>query len=301
MDGYIVGLDGGGSKTAMEVLLSDGSRRRETFGPLNPNGLPIQQVQETFLALFSYLGALPDGLSGCRYLCIASAGITNPDTALFFKEEAARCGFTGKLLLQGDHDAALAGALSGGDGMILVAGTGSIAFGRAGEKTHRTGGGGHLIDDEGSGYAIGRDILAHLLRTLDQREGATALSALVEREMGISSSGEIIQFVYDPATGKKQIAALARLLPVALAVGDATAIEIANKAARELAALVLPIAKALDLPKGPLVLCGSIVTKDAFINAALMDILKKALPQLEVQKPISDAAGGAVLLAQKAI
>ncbi len=296
---YAAGLDGGGTKTALEARSHDGTVLcRAAFGPMNVNGSTVETVQKSIADAMQFLDTHQGGLAACQSLCIGSAGVSNPDAVRVLTSAVRACGYKGPLRLVGDAETALAGALSGGEGAILIAGTGSICFGRAKNgQSMRTGGYGHLIDDEGSGYALGRDALAAVVRAHDTRIAETALTGLVLGALQADTIMELVRFTYAETTGKKDIAALAPLVDTAAEMGDAAAKAIVQKAGNELFALCAPVLHALHLESARLALCGSILTKSAAVRAALCARLASDFPLLCCTAPEQDAASGAALLA----
>ena len=90
--------------------------------------------------------------------------------------------------------------MSGGTGCILIAGTGSICTGITEDgKTARAGGWGHLIDDVGSGYALGRDALTAVVRAQDGRGAKTVLTDLVQKAWKVENIGQLIAETYSTA------------------------------------------------------------------------------------------------------
>lgn len=296
---YAAGLDGGGTKTMLEARAPDGRvLLREQFGPMNLNGASQQAVSETVQGCTDALMRLSGGLNACGALCIGSAGVSNPQACALLEQLLRRCGYRGALLLTGDQETALTGALGAPRGMVLIAGTGSICFGRdASGKTARSGGYGHKIDDEGSGYALGRDALAAVVRAQDGRGPRTLLTDLVFAQLKVVDVGGLVQFTYDPKTDKKQIAALAPLVARAYEAGDEAAKAVVEKACRELALLVGPVARALHMEDGVLALCGSILLRDKTVRAGTAALLRASFPGMRLAEPKSDAAAGAALLA----
>lgn len=300
---YAVGLDGGGTKTNLEARAGDGHvLLRAAFGSMNLNSASEEAVAQTFRDCAGALQALPGGLAGCRAVCIGSAGVSNPDACQTLERLLRGCGYAGPLLLRGDQETALAGALGRPDGMVLIAGTGSICFGRdAAGKTARSGGYGHKIDDEGSGYALGRDALAAVVRAGDGRIPHTMLTELIYARLGITDVRGLVRFTYAPGTDKKEIAALAPLVSEAAAAGDAAAERILQKACGELAALVAPVAAALHFEAGQLALAGSILQRVEAVRAGVKARLCARYPRLQCVAPKEDAASGAALLAWQAV
>lgn len=302
MEPYVIGMDGGGTKTDVVLLdLSGKTLANYTAGPMNYNGVSPETVEASIHRIF-YEVQTQYPLENCISLCVASAGIGNPEARARLEQQIRKCGYTAALQLAGDEQAALSGALNGQCGMILIAGTGSICCGKneKGESC-RSGGYGHRIDDEGSGYAIGRDILSAVIRAGDGRDGPTLLTDFLRTQASLTSDKEIVQFVYSVNTSKNDIAALAKFLPDACREGDAAALKIAEKSAESLAELPVPVAKRLGLSHGKLALCGSILQKDPWIRALSLSRIHRVLPGVECIAPLRDAATGAALMALDAL
>ena len=305
MTQYLAGWDGGGTKTICEIEpLGGGQPRRLRSGPLNLNGATAGSAERTAAELLAQMAQVmrpAGGLAGCRMLCIGAAGISNPETERKLRAVLAEAGYAGPVVFTGDQQTALYGALGGSGGAVLIAGTGSICYGRTADgREARTGGWGSLMDDEGGGYAIGRDILAAAVRSFDGRTPKSVLEEAVLERLGVRDIGGLIQKIYAPDTGKKQIAALAPLLSPALAQKDAAALAICQKAARELALLTTPVITALGLQSACLALAGSILCKEQNVRAAAVGAIHDKFPVLACVAPQSDAAHGAVLIAREA-
>lgn len=205
---YVAGLDGGGTKTAVTIADEQGMIVG-TFvaGPLNYNGQDEASVRVTLAEICEEIGLrCNNDLNACVAICIGAAGISNPVVKGRLTSGLRESGYTGNLVLLGDHETALCGAHEGRYGVIVIAGTGSICYGRnMSEDVHRAGGFGHLIDDEGSGYSIGRDLLSALVRASDGREEPTIISKLVYDQLELSTVQEIVGFVYDKGRNKKTL------------------------------------------------------------------------------------------------
>ena len=296
---YYCGWDGGGTKTG--VCLLDGAGRvlgEAAFGPLNPNGASRETVLQTVGEAISYMKKQPGGLAACGGLVIGAAGISNARVAALLSGAVADCGYTGKLRLLGDQEIALAGAIDG-PGAVLIAGTGSVCFGKDGQgRPFRAGGYGYLIDDGGSGYAIGRDILTAVARAHDGRGPETCLTEAVFASLGIGELNQMITWLYSPETGKKEIASLAPLLLPALERQDEAAMLIAQKAAEELCGLAAAFWKQSGIQNGELALLGSIFHYYAPIRRMVEKRLQALLPQAAVIEPRGSAALGAAKLAR---
>ncbi|WP_270164477.1 N-acetylglucosamine kinase [Paenibacillus sp. SYP-B4298] len=297
---YIVGIDGGGTKTAVTIAHEreqEGTLCSFAVGPINYNGGDAQAIAAAFGDMFHQLKHHCGDLGEVAHLCIGAAGVSNPVVGQLLEEQVRGQGYRGPLTITGDQETALYGAQNALQGIILIAGTGSICFGVNEQgRQHRTGGFGHLIDDEGSGYYIGRELLSILVQAEDGRLTDTILPALVYEQLGLSSVQEVIGFVYDPRTTKKDIAKLAPIMTAACQSGDVQALALAERCAASLFKLVVPVMERLELYEHPIAIAGSVLQQSRVVQAALERMLANIYPHSRLILPIKDAAYGAVLL-----
>lgn len=295
---YVVGIDGGGTKTKVNVLFcATGKIVSQSFGAMNLNGTEKSEVEKTIAESLEFIKVACNGLDNCKAICVGSAGISNNEVTEFLEKTINACGYFGKLIIVGDHETAHAGALSGRDGAVLIAGTGSVCIGKKGKTLVRSGGFGHLIDDEGSGYAIGRDVLCACVRAYDKRISPTVLTDMVMEKLNAKTINDVIKFVYDKKTSKKDIANLAPLLTMAVAQKDLAAKNILKKAADELCLLATNVIKKAELENGELSFLGSVILKDEALLKALKTRIKKVHPGVSFVDAENDAAMGAALIA----
>ena len=294
------GWDGGGTKT--EVCLTDEAGRKvasAVFGPLNPNGASRSQVSETVRQCVAYMKEQAGSLSGIGGLAIGMAGISSLEARTLVENALAEAGWRGPCRLVGDQEIALAGAVDG-PGMLLIAGTGSVCCGRdAAGCLFRTGGYGYLIDDVGSGWAIGREILTAVVRAADGRGPETVLTERVFDTLKIASIGELITWLYAPETGKREVAALAALLPGALEQGDEAALSIAKRAAEDLAEMAETGWRKSGLEEGTIAFAGSVLLRMPFIREALEERLRRTCPGLRAVESQGTPAEGAAKIARE--
>lgn len=255
---FIAGIDGGGTHTRIELRdLENRLICRGEFGPFNLNSIGETAFRMLLRQVFDWCG----DMGQCARLCIGAAGISNPNVSRIFCEELENAGFQGTCKLCGDQEIALRGAMDG-PGVALIAGTGSICFGKnVAGVTARSGGYGHLIDDEGSGYALGRDVLSSAVRTIDGRiENPGILHAVLDRLEG--GPEKIVPFVYSPETDKSAIAKFSYIALELVDRGDPEALEILHRGARELSALVRAVQKQLEMPQCRIALLGGLLAAE---------------------------------------
>ena len=247
MPEYFLGVDGGQSSTY--ALIGDRTGRVLGWGRSGPsNHVAESEGRAKFTS----------AILGCLSAACAEAGL-DPASIRF----AACClGFSGgpadkegilREILASDrtlvtHDAliALSGATAGEPGLITIAGTGSIAFGRnAGGKTARAGGWGYIFGDDGGGFYIARQALRAALRFEEGWSAPTSLRSLLLAATGASDANELLHRFYTPEFSRPRIAGFAKLVDEAAENGDGIAREILVDAAEKLAALAGAVRKQL--------------------------------------------------------
>lgn len=255
---FIAGIDGGGTHTRIEVRDMDNHLvRRGEFGPFNINSIGEAAYRILLREIFDWCG----GMADCARLCVGAAGISNPKVKEILDEELKNAGFTGTWYLCGDQEIALRGAMDG-PGVAVISGTGSICFGKNAEgRTARSGGFGHIIDDGGSGYALGRDVLSSAVRCIDGRaKDSGILQAVCDRLEG--GPEKIVPFVYSPGTDKSAIAKFSHIALSLAERGDPEAATILVRGAEELYALVAAVQENLGLSQCPIALLGGMIAAD---------------------------------------
>ena len=255
---FVAGIDGGGTHTRIELRdMENRLLRRGEFGPFNINAIGEAAFRDLLGEVFAWCG----GMESCAKLCVGGAGVSNPDTERILREELESAGFRGIRKLCGDQEIALRGAMEG-PGVVLISGTGSICFGKNGAgETARSGGYGHLIDDGGSGYALGRDVLGCAVRCADGRvKDSGILRAVCDRLGG--NAERIVPFVYAPETDKAAIARFAWIALEQAQQGDGEALGILRRGAGELARMVAAVQDRLGMPQCRIALLGGLIASE---------------------------------------
>ncbi|PYQ52870.1 MAG: ATPase [Acidobacteria bacterium] len=246
---YVLGIDAGGTKTV--GLLADEQGR--VVAEARGGGANLQtqgelEVEKVFDGLIDTLGH-DHTISA---LCLGIAGVDRPHDEAVIRGILRRLGHRETARVVNDAAIALVAGAPEGSGIVILAGTGSIAYGidRAG-KTARSGGYGFLLADEGSGYWLGHQALRCTVRAADGRGPATRLAPLVYEAMEVTSVGELVPRVYEKGLPKHRIAALAPLVQRARDEGDEVAAALIEGGARELALAARAVARQLDFGGGP--------------------------------------------------
>ncbi len=288
---YIAGIDGGGTHTRLE-LRDEANQflRRETFGPFNLNSIGEAAFRKLLKEVFAACG----DMTQCKSICFGAAGISNPKVKEILAQELEYAGFAGNWYLCGDQEIALRGAMDT-PGVAVIAGTGSICFGKNGAgETARSGGYGHLIDDGGSGYALGRDVLSAAVRAFDGRGIGTDLLQAVYDQLGGNCPQDIVSFVYSPNTDKSMVAKFSHIALNLAGQGSGEACAILEREAEELCALVAAVQNRLNLQGCPIALLGGLISEEnPYRSIVVKELSKLGIPIA----PAHDALWGAAQMA----
>lgn len=307
MAAFWIGVDGGGTRTravvAGENLVPMGSG---ASGPANASTRPLPLVVETVLeaagdaAASAAVAAARAERVGVGLAGVESAGLVAPLTAALEEHFGA-----GRVLVTTDARIALAGASPGdpqGPGVVLIAGTGAIAYGRsAGGAEARAGGWGPLLGDEGSGYAIARQGLAAVVRDLDGRGPKTAIREMLFRSArGIHTLEELLAKIYRSEGGAGDVAAYFPIVLAAAKAGDAEARRILGEAGRELALAALTVIRKLRLENSsfPVSTVGGVFSAGDLLVGPLAAALHAVAPGAQVGPPAYPPEIGAIRLAR---
>jgi N-acetylglucosamine kinase-like BadF-type ATPase len=184
--------------------------------------------------------------------------------------------------------------------VVIISGTGSIAYGRNGAgEAARSGGWGYVLGDEGSGYWIGRAALRAVLREADHRGPRTMLTPMLLQHFAIPQPQGLIYEVYHGNLKPAAIGALATCVQQAFEKRDEVAVGILQAAARELEAAALSVARRLDLigQPFPFILAGGIFRAVPWLERELSERLPRAVPGSRAQLLDREPAEGAVAFA----
>jgi N-acetylglucosamine kinase-like BadF-type ATPase len=310
---YYLGIDGGGTKT--RCLLADETTvlAKAMTGGSNIVRLGEMQAREALHTAIRQACATarisPDQI---RAVCIGAAGAARPEIAAKIRSilaelipelipeinpESART----NIEVVGDTEIALEAAFGAGPGVIAIAGTGSIAYGRdAAGRTARAGGWGFAVSDEGSGHWIGRRAISAILNARDQGL-ETTLTSLVLQAWKLTTIDELVQQANSTPPPD-----FPRLFPIVLRAADAAdaiardlladaGAKLSNLAAivvRRLAPHVpLPMLPAAMLP---IAMTGSVFRQSPYVRQVFYNALQTSFPGIDVRQDLADPVEGAL-------
>jgi N-acetylglucosamine kinase-like BadF-type ATPase len=202
-----------------------------------------------------------------------------------------------KFRVESDARIALEGAFSGKAGSILIAGTGSIMFGKdEKDEIHRVGGFGRFIGDEGSGYRIGRKGLNAVARFMDGRAKPTKIADLLDKEFSISTPEQLITEVY---RNNFDIASVAPVVFEAAEIGDKVAQRILENEADELLLHVISMKEKLKVDILKVSLIGSILTKPNYFSYLFNEKVIRRFNDVKIMEAEHSPEFGAALMAKQ--
>ena len=308
---YYLGVDGGGSKTTCAVGDESSLLVTVTAGPSNITRVGEVRAREALhQAIREACAAAKIDPRAVERACIGIAGAGRQEIAGTIREIAAEI-IPGEIEVVGDMEIAMAAAFGAGPGVIVIAGTGSIAYGRNAQgRTARAGGWGFAISDEGSAHWIGRAAVSSLLRAIDQthdqeqvdRSAAEALP-LFHKLKAAWNLHTLDEFVRT-ANSNPDFAALFPAILSNAKAGDGLAESILTQAGRELARLAGIVARRLFAESDtglsiPLAMAGGVFRHSLLVREVFCDGIRQLGPRIEINPQVVEPIAGALQIARK--
>ncbi len=305
-DGYFLGVDGGGTKTRFALMDSDQKLIGEAqLGTSYFPEVGLDGVRDVLTRGVAKL-LVDAGIDATRiafaFFGLPGYGEDSKATpvlqslpASILRHERYAC--------DNDMVCGWAGSLGGADGINIVAGTGSIGYGRRGSFSARAGGWGEVFSDEGSAYWIATQGLNAYSRMSDGRVAKGPLHAIINEELKLTNDLDLCARVYGTnAATRSELAKLSILVAGAAAMGDAQALEIFRRAGLELAQIADALRQKLGYQTGESVRLsysgGAFAAGDLLVRP-FREALDAASPAFELCRPLHDPHYGAALYAQK--
>jgi N-acetylglucosamine kinase-like BadF-type ATPase len=296
---HVLGIDAGGTKTV--GFLADGEGR--IVGEGRAAGANLQAEGE--LGVEKVLHAVMRQAMGTRTaevdaICLGMAGVDREHDDVVVREIMRRIGAAARVVVVNDALVALVAGVGDAPGVVIVCGTGSIAYGRdRAARAARAGGWGHILGDEGSGYWIGRHALRAVARAADGRGPATALTDRVLNHFAVAGPSDLIREVYERDLRHHAVAQLARVVQQARDEGDELATQILERAAHELVGAARSVVDRLEMGQESFdfVLAGGVFSGVPWLGEELRRRLPAFAPRGHVRRLEVEPALGAVRLA----
>jgi N-acetylglucosamine kinase-like BadF-type ATPase len=299
-----LGIDGGGTNCRAAIVDDDGQvigEGRAEAANFIRVGLDaaINHVKQAVKQACAEAGIEPAEIAAA---CVGLAGTSHPDHHRQMLAALKETLPIADLTLETDARVALAGATGNQAGVVIIAGTGSIACGiNARGRFARAGGWGPTMGDEGSGSYIGRRALEAVVMAYDYRGEPTIMMEPVLRHFGVSSPLELPPVIYDePERAMREIAQLSKIAVKAAQEGDRVAQEILKDAAIELAVAAIAVIEQLRMERDEFQVAyvGGVFEAGELILGPLREEIQHFAPHAELAPPIDPPVIGAVKMAK---
>lgn len=297
-----LGVDGGGTKTHIALMNSVGKIKSEGFaGPSNPLRVGVETAVDNIVKAITE-ATDTGGLSRGDIVAatIGLAGVRRADLRLRVRESFfKRIGVKDALVIT-DAEIALYATTLGKSGLVVIAGTGSVCFGKNDEgEIAISGGWGPLAGDEGGGVVIARDALHAVAKASDGRGIQTELSGRASEYFRASGPENLIVAIYSPQVDNTRIAGFAKLVVESAINGDKIAVEILKDAGRELGIAACAVITTLKLQKEkvPIGCVGSIFNAGKILTAPMLKTIRVVAPIAFLTEPHMPPAHAAALMA----
>lgn len=268
---YIIGVDGGGTKTEAVAYDFQGNiivtSVKGFANLLNNREKALNNIVDSIREIIDVLKE--DELVDL-YLGIAGSEVG--DNAKIIKD-TIKNELKTDCVLMNDAEIALKAMLRGNDGILTIAGTGSIAFGVKNNSSVRCGGWGNLLGDEGSGYKIAIDAIKRMIFEEENSLSKSELTTRIMKRLGAKSIGEVVTFVY--SSTKDEIASLAEIVSILGEEGNKIAEEILVNEGVDLAKTVINVYRKLKFESCSIALVGGVIRKSKILRKSFEKYLRE--------------------------
>ncbi|UJF14685.1 hypothetical protein LZ578_06485 [Jeotgalibaca sp. MA1X17-3] len=242
---YYIGIDGGGTKTSFKIFDEQENCIDSVLKP-TCHLLQVSSRQATQL-LKEGVNELIEKLPKEEDILIG-IGLAGYGKDKFLRNEIEKVCQQAfhpyEFYVFNDVSIALEGSLNGQDGILVVAGTGSIALSKKNEEYMRTGGWGYMLGDEGSAYWIAKEVFRHYTLQIDGRAERTQLVHIVKNKLELEEEYDLISYMASKIKNDRQeIANHAIILNELILIKDPVAFEILDALASQLSLLINTLGK----------------------------------------------------------
>jgi glucosamine kinase len=296
---YYLGIDGGGTKTTCAVGDDEKVLATATSGPSNIVRVGEWQARESLHRCVEQ-ACKAAGISNAQVsrVCVGGSGAARPELAAVVRNILSEI-LSSPVDVVGDMETALVSAFDDGPGVIVIAGTGSIAYGRDQQgRTLRAGGWGFAIGDEGSAHWIGREAVSAVLRANDRGNQGASLEATLYKAWGVRSLMDLARAAN--SVPPPDFSVLSRAV---VANKDKISQTVLSRAGKELAELAHVILRRL-FGEGdamvPVAMTGGVFRHSEFVREVFYNELRRLDSRANIRGEMIEPVEGALRMARRA-
>ena len=301
---FVIGVDGGGTKTAAAVVGDDLRVLGEgASGPSNYRSADIESCSQNIVDAVSHALCVANiPLERIDAICMCLAGFDTEIDLPVSHRAMMLLGYCGAVIVENDVVGAWACATDGGPGIVAIAGTGATALGMNADGAFwRVDGWDYILGDAGSGYRIGLAAIHETMKMLDGRRPPTRLLDKLAEFYRVDGALAMRRLADSGGLGKLRVAGFSRCVAEAADEGDQLAQDILRQAANEIANDIAAIVTQLAMEKVafPIGIVGSVFKSTTWILDPLRTAITCIAPQARLETPRHLPEVGAAIVAQK--
>ena len=270
MKELFLGIDGGGTKTAVCIIDKDMNIIGQAVsGPSSYDTVSVDEIKKNISNAISQIkfdGEIKSVFAGL-------GGIAKKEDSLVVKGILSEFTELSNALIEVDNDVlnAYYSALGDENGIVVIIGTGTVAYGVNNGKTHRCGGYCYQEGDAGSSYDLGRKALQYYARVIDKRYGESEFSNAIKEKIKVDNFGDLAHYLVNAT--RTEIASLAKV--VTQNSDNEFAKKIINCAVFEVLAMIDTVYRELEFKNTKIAIVGSLGNADTLYKELLLNDLEK--------------------------
>lgn len=296
---YYLGIDGGGTKTKVSII--DGQENLLYEGQAGPSSTDTVDEQTTLEHFQQSLKHAPNVVFDGVF-CGIGGVLTSSE---FKRVESLIRTLHGvndqtKVKVRNDMEIALASGHLLDEGMVLIAGTGMVAYGQDQlGNTYKSGGWGYKEGDFGSAYDIGYQAIRHAVKSIDGRVKPSSMTQEVCETIGLYSQNDIVKTITAYEQRRTEVADLAKIVTKHGESNDPNALAIIEHATDELALAVRAVYENIQLNIPQVVIVGTLGNVDGTFKRLLHEKIRSYVKGIKILSPVIDPSYAAALLAKR--
>jgi N-acetylglucosamine kinase-like BadF-type ATPase len=292
-----VGVDAGGTKIAVAYSVDGETIRVDSHETASPS---LKGTEAASNAIATAVESTTDGAVP-HAIFVGAAGAGREDVAAGIRSALESRFPSARVAVRDDAYIALRAAVPDGDGVVVIAGTGSVAFAQSGGDGYRCGGYGYLIGDDGSGFAIGAAAVKHLMKAYDGRVPRDAFVEAIESHFAVQTLTGMLERVYRSNAPVGTIAGVAPLVLQMAQSSERIATRIVQTAAQELFELLKGVIKRANLAgsDAPIALAGGLLSANSLLTYLVEMRILNEFASMPIRKDNPDPCTGALAEAER--